>query len=101
MITNLSIVLNDVAEERKAQDKKWGVQNHNLIAWLAILAEEFGEAARGINEFHFRGDAYLEDIRLELIQTAAVAVAIVEYIDRTSVREIVANEIGPNIKESL
>lgn len=39
-------VLCDVAEERHRQDKKWGPQHHGPAAWLAILAEEVGEAAR-------------------------------------------------------
>jgi len=81
----------DVHQERIRQDEKWGTQNHNLMTWLGILAEEFGEAAKEINEFHFR-EAWVEDIRAELIQTAAVAIAMVEYIDRHSVKDLVKNE---------
>lgn len=74
-------VLDEVLAERTRQNTKWGEQNHSLMVWLGILAEEFGEAAKDINEYHFRvGD--VNKVRLELIQTAAVAVAMVEYIDR-------------------
>jgi len=89
----------DIRDERNRQDGKWGVQNHLQIVWLSILAEEFGEAAKEINEFHFRrGGLYAESnpkskdpkswnqqkirIRQELIQVAAVAMAMVECLDR-------------------
>lgn len=83
--------LESIRVERERQDKKWGEQNHNLMVWLGILAEEFGEAAKEINEFHFR-KAFLEDVRAELVQTAAVATAMIEYIDRHSVKDLVKNE---------
>lgn len=87
-------VLNEVGDERFRQDEKWGVQNHIQIAWLAILAEEFGEAAKEVNELHFRPgtethhstavyEAQKARLREELIQVAAVAVAMIESLDRT------------------
>lgn len=39
-------VLNRVYEERDRQHDKWGPQHHDPITWLAILAEEVGEAGR-------------------------------------------------------
>jgi NTP pyrophosphatase (non-canonical NTP hydrolase) len=74
-------VLKDVAEERGSQDMKWGVQDHDPLAWLAILTEEVGEVAKEVNEVHFRGKSG-EAYRAELIQVAAVAVAMVECVDR-------------------
>lgn len=65
-------ILAKVIEERRAQDAKWGVQNHGPMTWLAILAEEFGETAKAILEGD--GSKYLA----ELVQVAAVAVASVE-----------------------
>jgi len=81
-------VLNEVGDERFRQDQKWGVQNHIQIAWLAILAEEFGEAAKEVNELHFRPvgptpNSQTRKLRAELIQVAAVAVAMIESLDRT------------------
>ena len=78
-MTNL--VLREVEFERKLQDKKWGEQNHPQMDWLGILAEEFGEAAKECNEFHFRQIRRIE-LREELIQVAAVAVAMIESLDR-------------------
>lgn len=54
------------------------------MLWLGILAEEFGEAAKEINDYFFRptSDAQRTRIREELVQTAAVAVAMIESLDR-------------------
>jgi len=38
-------VFQEVAQERNAQDAKWGIQNHSPEKWLAIAGEEFGEDA--------------------------------------------------------
>jgi len=87
-------VLEDIDDERRRQDEKWGEQNHDLTVWASVLGEEFGEtchailhhrAASGGSE-NVEGDTdpsgWLEKVRSEAIQTAAVAVALVEYIDR-------------------
>ena len=47
-LTSTSMILNDVRSERHRQDAKWGPQHHTPAEWLAILAEEVGEAARAI-----------------------------------------------------
>ena len=76
-------VLTEVGDERKRQDDRWGEQNHSLPVYYTILAEEVGEVAKAILEHRFgsiRGN--LEEVREELIQSAAVAVAMVERIDR-------------------
>lgn len=61
-----------IAIERQRQDNKWGVQDHDDDRWYAILAEEFGEIARGLN------DNDPENVEEEIIQTAAVCVAWLE-----------------------
>lgn len=94
-LTPMGLVIREVVAERMRQEQIWGPQNHRQIVWLGILAEEFGEAAKEINEIHFRpdqlptGEVSLEStkeqrkrVREELIQTAAVAVAMVESLDR-------------------
>ena len=72
--------------ERRRQHKLWD-RNHDwgygdcshpntpLTVKLAVLGEEYGEACRAVLE---RDPIQL---RTELIQTAAVAVAIVEWLD--------------------
>lgn len=77
-------VLAEVGQERAMQDAKWGQQNYDLNKHLTILTEEVGEVAKAICENTFR-DGSIADIREELIQVAAVAVAMVERIDRNPV----------------
>lgn len=97
-------VMEAVRAERIRQDKKWGQQNHGPVVWCAILAEEFGEAAKEVNDFHFllekerntreydptrraKLKELLDKLRVELIQTAAVAVAMVESLDRNELAD--------------
>lgn len=70
-----------VRDERVRQEARWGEQNHEMEVWLSILTEEVGELARAMNERRFTaaGDAA---IRIEAVQVAAVAVQIVEFVDR-------------------
>ena len=75
----------DVMNERVRQDKKWGEQNHDPITWVAILMEEVGELAQSAIETRFVGfgaHGSIENIRQEAVHVAAVAVAIVECLDR-------------------
>ena len=74
-------ILTDVVLERNRQQQKWGVQTHSIMEWLVILGEEFGEACKAANECYFRDDP-LDKLRKELVQTMAVALAIVEGIDQ-------------------
>jgi len=90
-------VLNEVRAEREAQNRKWGQQDHNLVEWIAILTEEVGEAAKEAVDFHFYNGLVksispiekrsiqferLQAYRKECIQVAAVAVQMVESLDR-------------------
>lgn len=78
-------IYHEVALERIRQNDKWGEQNHHPMEWLAILGEEVGEANKAALEAHFSGykrTGNLEDYREELIQVAAVAVAMIESFDR-------------------
>lgn len=96
---NLGIAVNEVLAEREKQNRKWGEQNHSIIEWQGILMEEVGEAAREAVDYHFKNPvknswgvymiateaeqtARLERYRKELIQTAAVAIQMVECLDR-------------------
>lgn len=77
----LAIVLNDIMQERARQDEKWGEQNHKPPVWLTILMEEVGEASQAVLHEKFGGHA-AENLREEMVQVAAVAVAFIEYLDR-------------------
>lgn len=72
-------VLEEVAEERARQDREWGIQYHELAVWALILTEEVGEVCKAILEA--RSGRALDDVRMELVQVAAVAASMVEAID--------------------
>ena len=72
--------LDDIYDERRRQDARWGEQNHQPAMWLAILTEELGEVAQEVLDGY--GDPHRRRYRAELIQVAAVAVAAVEALDR-------------------
>ncbi|KAA1293832.1 MazG-like family protein [Leptospira interrogans] len=77
-------IIQEIFRERKKQDQKWGEQNHIPIEWCAILGEEVGEVNKAALETHFKYDGKndLSDYRKELIQVAAVALAMIECLDR-------------------
>ncbi|MGN6484740.1 MAG: MazG-like family protein [Thermomicrobiales bacterium] len=77
------VVLEDVAFERMRQDERWGEQNHEDFVWGAILGEEVGEVSRAMLEDRFGAGGNLRD---ELVQVAAVAIAWIECIDRRASR---------------
>jgi len=74
-------IFQNIALERRRQDAKWGEQNHDAFLWLAILGEEFGEAAKAAVE------GRIADLRTELIHVAAVAVAAIESLNRNELVE--------------
>lgn len=73
-------IIRRVLQERIAQDKKWGRQDHGPDGWLIILMEEVGEASRGALE----GD--MIRYKKELVQIAAVAVAALEAVASGAVK---------------
>ncbi len=82
--------ISDVINERKRQDIKWGEQNHDPFLYATILMEEVGEFCQDALKLRFdsrmdsleAATAQVTRMRTEAIQVAAVAVAIVECIDR-------------------
>ena len=74
-------VIQEIIEERKKQDEKWGEQDHDLCKWVSILAEEVGEVAAESLDRLPEGVPY-GPYREELIHVAAVAIAAIESYDR-------------------
>lgn len=70
-----------VLAERARQDEKWGEQNHDPFTYLTVLSEEVGEFAQAALHTRFGGPK-AAGLREEAIHVAAVALAIVECIDR-------------------
>lgn len=86
-------VVNELLRERNEQDERWGEQNHAPAVWVNILGEEFGELCQAVLEADLfdngrRDEFSLADIREEAIQVAAVALAMVESLDRTHGRKV-------------
>lgn len=69
--------------ERHRQNEKWGEQNHGLPLWITILMEEVGEFAQTALHKQFNGHKALF-VRDEAVQVAAVALAIIECLDRNT-----------------
>lgn len=93
----------EIREERRRQDAKWGEQNHSPIEWSAILTEEVGEVAKEALELHFAQlqntdkpeDWHAEKLaayRKEVIQVAAVALAMAESLERNKWRALQRGE---------
>ena len=80
---DISGSLHSVLAERIRQDGQWGEQNHDMFIWSAILTEECGEFAQAALQAKFGGPAGAH-LRKEAVQCAAVALAIVECIDRAT-----------------
>jgi len=74
----------DVVHERLRQERLWGEQNYSNYKWSAVLGEEFGEACKAALEVDEFDPESRGELRRELIQVAAVAVAWVEQLDRDS-----------------
>lgn len=99
----MELILAQIEVERERQDKKWGVQDHHftnmdvtscetltkhyrgecdkendlgVLSWRTILMEEVSEAIEEAAKGNVR------EFREELIQTAAVVVAMIECLDR-------------------
>lgn len=76
----MRLVLDDIVTERHLQDIKWGAPClTNPDRWNTILVEEVGEVSNAINEKDW------DNLKKELVQVAAVAVAWLESIERFGV----------------
>lgn len=84
----LEHILQSIRLERQRQDAKWGEQNHSPYGYLAILVEEVGELAEAILQTQFGGPhGGAENIYTEAIHVAAVAIAILECLQRNEWRD--------------
>jgi len=81
--TTPSAALTDVLAERKRQDAKWGEQNHDPFVYLNILMEEVGECSQAALQTRFGGPkGGIDRVRQEAVEACAVALAIVQCLDR-------------------
>ena len=79
-------IFDEILAERERQDIKHGDKNQTLTLqqFGNVLGEEVGEVVMAINDFAKKGYS-TENLREELIQVAALAVAAVEKIDAQDV----------------
>ena len=70
-------IYDEIRKEIANQNKKWGVQHHSPWYWMVILMEEVGEACQAICGKTWK----FKQCRKELIQVAAVAIAIINCLD--------------------
>ena len=77
-----------IAKERERQLRLWGDQiNNHPFEWVSILGEEYGELCQAINETFFTAPQHPErggiaNIEREAVQIAAVAIQIIEVMER-------------------
>ena len=85
-------ILDLIRKERERQRKKFGDAAHDTYdttRWLAVLMEEVGEAAQVSNDEalgKLSPEGAEKDLKAELVQVAAVAVAWLEAIERREAR---------------
>lgn len=89
MDNNRATVFDDIDSERERQVALFGEQNHHPAYWLAVLGKQVGQLGEAIVQREWAAEhlkaRMLDKVRTEAIQVAAVAVAIIEAIDRGSV----------------
>lgn len=82
----MAVYLTRIRNERSKQNLKWGYpQKNSCLEWSAILAEETGEAIKELNNLPYKKDA--TNLRLELIQVAAVAISILQHLDEGEIKD--------------
>lgn len=87
-------ILTEVHTERMRQKDLRGTQNHSPLLYWAIFMEEVGETTDATLAHETYGSGKdLDHLRTELIQVAAVAVAMVECIDRAEWPDIEMDEL--------
>lgn len=74
-------IYRDIDNERDRQDARFGNQLHSWPIWAAVLSEETGEVSEACLHAHWHEEGGLEHLREELVQVAAVAVAMLEKLD--------------------
>lgn len=114
------IIWIDILAERIRQNILYsgtleGPQSHNISTWANILNEQAGKVATEVTDMVFdvdhpkdTWDELMSHLRSELIQVAAVAVAIIERIDDRDYALLTPEEqmqylrsIGPLIRDII
>lgn len=81
------VAVDDVIEERGRQEDQWGDQNHHPAYWLAILGKQVGQFGSTVLDREWESPDHTGvsadmKMRHEAVQVAAVALKIIEVIDK-------------------
>ncbi len=96
------MAIDAILRECNRQDAKWGKQNHSMEWWLLILGEEFGELCQAVLQFRFGGPyGHVQKIKLEMVQVAAVAMAMIECLERNGLKCLSSPSPAAREEESM
>jgi len=79
--TEIDRVIGDVCGEVIRAEEKFPMWPDDIVHAVAIVAEEAGEATRASLQVYYQGER-TDNLRCELVQTAAVAIRAIIDIDR-------------------
>lgn len=71
-----------IDDELKRAEAKHPNYPEDMFRQLAIMNEEAGEATKAVLHYHYENGS-LEDVKVELVQTAAMCMRMIESIDNT------------------
>jgi NTP pyrophosphatase (non-canonical NTP hydrolase) len=97
-LESIESLVKKVLKENDHQLYKWGVQSHTPEEWYVITAEEFGEVAKAIQEYKYRGGK-IEDVIKELIQASTLMLKMTEmYIyEAREIKEVAKHGSGQKV----
>lgn len=82
----IEYVLDLVFSERERQNRQWGIRHHRQPLWLAILAEEVGEAAREV-EITIRSERDERSVRDRLVDAERWARTVLARYEREQIAD--------------
>lgn len=76
-----------ILEELERAERKFPTWPDDVVHGVAIVAEEAGEAVKAALQYYYGSVFHADDLREELIQTAAMALSMLEYLECHPTRE--------------
>lgn len=77
----LEKALKDALNEISKAEEKFPTWPQDAYRAVAVLGEEYGELLQALNEFTYEDKSTYEDVKKEAIQTAAMAIRFLKYIN--------------------
>lgn len=73
-------IFEEIKAEKKRQEVKYGIQDHDPFIWTSILSEELGKADEALIDSYF-SNIDIEEFRKHIVQLGAVCVSTLECLD--------------------